>query len=66
MVDKLNEFELIANVFGPLAANAPGSLNLSDDAAIICLEAIRKLSLPLIQLSRAFTFVLKIRRERWG
>tara|TARA_Y100000589_G_scaffold298468_1_gene307035 strand:- start:610 stop:1605 length:996 start_codon:yes stop_codon:yes gene_type:complete len=35
MVDKLNEFELIANVFGPLATNAPGSLNLSDDAAII-------------------------------
>ena len=35
MVDKLNEFELISNVFGPLAADAPGSLNLSDDAAII-------------------------------
>ena len=35
MVDKLNEFDLISNVFGPLAANAPGSLNLIDDAAII-------------------------------
>ena len=35
MVDKFNEFDLISNVFGPLAANAPGSLNLTDDAAII-------------------------------
>ena len=35
MVDKFNEFDLISNVFGPLAANAPGSLNLIDDAAII-------------------------------
>ena len=35
MVDKPGEFELISNVFAPLAADAPGSLNLTDDAAII-------------------------------
>ena len=35
MVDKLSEFDLVSNVFGPLAAQAPGSLNLTDDAAII-------------------------------
>ena len=35
MVDNLGEFELILNVFAPLAAGAPGSLNLTDDAAII-------------------------------
>ncbi len=35
MVDKPGEFELILDVFAPLAADAPGSLNLTDDAAII-------------------------------
>ena len=35
MVDKLSEFDLVSNVFGPLATQAPGSLNLTDDAAII-------------------------------
>jgi len=36
--DRLNEFELIARFFVPLAAGEPGAFGLSDDAAAIALE----------------------------
>lgn len=36
--DRLNEFELIARFFAPLAAGEPGAFGLTDDAATIALK----------------------------
>ena len=40
---QVNEFDLIAQYFAPLAAGFPGSLNLSDDAALLDVPAGQQL-----------------------
>ena len=43
MVIKRGEFELISDIFAPLASGYPGSLNLCDDAAVLSIPKKREL-----------------------
>jgi thiamine-monophosphate kinase len=55
-VERLGEFELIARVFAPLARNAPGALDLSDDVGLLAPRAGQEIVLKTDSLIEGVHF----------